>query len=48
MNYLTLLKHRPQQNNDNKHNDEYGVEMDRFPAQSVVKLTVYLKRKRKE
>jgi hypothetical protein len=48
MNHLTLLKHRSQQNNGNGHDDGYGVQIDRLPAQSVVKLTRYLKGKRKE
>jgi hypothetical protein len=48
MNHLTLLNHSPQQNNGNENNDGYGVEIDRLPAQSVVKLTGYLKGKRKE
>jgi hypothetical protein len=37
-----LLNHHPQQNNGNEHNDEHGVEIDRLPAQSVMKLTGYL------
>ena len=41
MNHLTLLNHRPQQNNGNEHNDGYGVEIDRLRRNSIISLLLF-------